>query len=628
MLIQQLRDGSEGILAKIIIGLIIIVFALFGFGSITTFLAPTPKVAEVNGEEVSQQQMELSVERNRRMQLARGVPFEQIDEDALREQVLNTLVAREILSQTADELNLFYSDTALDREIVATEIFQFDGVFNPDQFQNVIRGAGYTPLSYRDELRQDKLFEQMVSGIARSSFVTEDESRWYASLLSQTRDIAFLQIRVDDLLDEVSVTEEEIADYYNENLGDFVTDETVVLEYVELKHDQLAEALEVVEGDLQAFYEERKGNYAVEETRRIAHILVEISEEVTSDAAKEKATEIHERIKNGEDFAALAAELSDDPGSAQNGGDLGFNPRGVFVPEFDAVAFELSVNQLSEPVETEFGFHIIRVLDIEEGSTPSLDELRGEMVAAYRLWATEDEFVTQSARLSELLFESLDLEVPAAELGLDIQSTEALPRSDSHFLMSDDRMVAAIFSPDVLLDGNNSDLVELDDSHHVGVRVVEHTPAATRPLAEVSDDIRYILQRTAAQEMAEARAQEIVEAIEGGSLSLFVANQYGLEWQTFNDVSRFLPSVPETVRREAFQLPRPAENRESIGAALETNGDALVLRVSQVTNRETSDIVESELNAIRNNLAGQFGAVDFQEFENGLTEAASVTRVN
>lgn len=229
MLIQKMRDGSEGILAKVIIGLIIIVFGLFGFGSITTFLAPVPKVATVNGAEIGQGEMEFAVERNRRLLMARGVPLDQIDEDELRTNVLEGLISRELLSQAADSLNLHYSDAAIDADIVQTEMFQLDGSFNPDQFQNVIRGAGYTPLSYRDELRTDKLFDQLLTGIRGSAFLTEDESKRYSSLLSQSRDIAYIEISANDLIDEVIVEDEDIQDYYDANLSDFVTDETVTL---------------------------------------------------------------------------------------------------------------------------------------------------------------------------------------------------------------------------------------------------------------------------------------------------------------------------------------------------------------------------------------------------------------
>ncbi|MBT6584133.1 MAG: hypothetical protein HON77_07485, partial [Gammaproteobacteria bacterium] len=530
MLIQRLRDGSDGILAKVIVGLIIIVFGLFGFGSITTFLAPVPKVATVNGEEVTQQAMEIAVERNRRLLQARGSTPDQINEDELRDNVLRNLISREILSQATDEFDLYYSDALLDGEIIASEVFKVGGVFDPDQFQNVIRSAGYTPLLYRDEMRTDSLFGQMLAGIGESAFVTEAESKRYSSLLSQTRDLAYLQVRVDGLIDEVSVSDEEISDYYADRSVDFVTEETVNLQYVELKHEQLAADLEVDEEALEQYYRDNQSDYSTEESRRVAHILIEASDDLSMEATQVKANEVYARIEQGEDFAVLAGDESDDVGSRDNGGDLGFNPQGTFFPEFEAAAYGLVVGEVSEPVETEIGYHIIKLLEIDEAVQPSLADVRDEVEQRYRMYVTEDEFVTRSSRLAEMLFEAIDLEAPAAKLGLEVISTGNLSRDSKNFLMANNSVATAAFSADVLIDGNNSDLLELTDSHHVGIRVEEYAPSVARSLAEVTEDIRYILQRGKAESLAEVRAAAIVEAINGGSLSQYVANEYGLEW--------------------------------------------------------------------------------------------------
>lgn len=625
MLIQKMRDGSEGILAKVIIGLIIIVFGLFGFGSITTFLAPVPKVATVNGAEIGQGEMEFAVERNRRLLMARGVPLDQIDEDELRTNVLEGLISRELLSQAADSLNLHYSDAAIDADIVQTEMFQLDGSFNPDQFQNVIRGAGYTPLSYRDELRTDKLFDQLLTGIRGSAFLTEDESKRYSSLLSQSRDIAYIEISANDLIDEVIVEDEDIQDYYDANLSDFVTDETVNLEFVELRHADLAAELEIDEEALALYFSGVRGDYSTDETRRVAHILIEVSEDVSIEDASAKATEAYDRVKQGEDFSALARELSDDAGSSENGGDLGFNPQGTFFPEFEAAAYDLALNQVSEPVQTEIGFHIIKVLGIEEGVQPELADVRAEVEQAYRLSATEEDFVSLSGRLAELLFESIDLQAPASDIGVEIQTTGHLTREANHFLMGNRQVAEAAFSPDVLLDGNNSDLIELAEDHHVGIRVLEHNPSETRPLAEVTEDIRYILQRQKATDLAETRARDIVEAVRGGSLAQYVADEYGLSWSLVPGATRFTREVNPQVLSEAFKLPRPAESKESLGAATMQNGDGLVVRVSKVENKPMADLLEAEVAGLRQNMATQMGLADFQEFERSLNETADIT---
>ncbi|MFT7306173.1 MAG: peptidyl-prolyl cis-trans isomerase D [Candidatus Azotimanducaceae bacterium] len=629
MLIQQMRDGSDGILAKVIIGLIIIVFSLFGFGSITTFLAPVPKVASVNGEDVTQQSMEMAVERNRRMLVARGTAPADIDEDLLRENVLQSLITREILTQAAGAFGLFYGDGALDQEIVAQEVFSIDGVFNADQFQNVIRGAGYSPLSYRDEMRTDKLFDQMLSGIGRSAFVTESEAQRYSQLFSQTRDIAFLQISADSMLDGLAVTEDQISAYYGDNTENFVTDETVNIAYIELTHAGLAAGLDVEEDELRQYFDEKVGDYVTDERRRLAHILVEVSEDVDESAARTKADEVYERIKNGEDFSELAKTESDDFGSRLTGGDLGFTEQGAFLPEFELAAYDLALNQVSPPVQTDQGFHLIKVLGIEEAVTPAFDEIRAELEQTYRLAATEDEFVSLSSSLAELLFEGADsLELASSTLGVEIQTTGHLSRDADHELMQNNAVVSAVFSVQILIDGENSDPIDLGGDRLVGLRVQEYSPSEVRSVDEVAEDIRYILQRKGAAELAESRAEGIVEAIRGGSLAAFAANQFGLSWEVLPGASRFVTGVNPLILREAFALPRPAENKESLGTMVTPGGDTVVLRVSAVNERSSELIDPTEIANIQNTFANQLGSFDFQDIENGLTEAASIETAN
>jgi peptidyl-prolyl cis-trans isomerase D len=261
------------------------------------------------------------------------------------------------------------------------------------------------------------------------------------------------------------------------------------------------------------------------------------------EAARVKAHEVYGRIKKGEDFSALARDESDDVGSRDNGGDLGFNPRGTFFLEFEKAAYGLALDQVSEPVETEIGYHIIKLLELDQAVQPTLADVRVEVEQRYRMYETEDEFVTSSSRLSELLFEAIDLEAPAAELGLEVLSTGNLSRESENFLMANNSVATAAFSADVLIDGNNSDLLELTDSQHVGIRVEEHSPSVTRPLEQVAEDIRYILQRGKAESLARTRADSIVEAINRGSLSQYVANEYGLDWVVAPSLSRFSRDV-------------------------------------------------------------------------------------
>ena len=631
MLIQRLRDGTQGVIAKVIVGLIILVFGLFGFGSITTFLAPPAEVASVNGAPITQREMEVAVERNRRMILAdeEASPAD-IDEDRLRADVLNSLISRLLLTQQVDQLGLHYGDAAIDAEIVATPAFQLEGRFDAEQFKLALSSAGYTPMMYRDELRVSSRIQQLVAGIADSQFVTQDEVRRLDRLRLQTRDLAYLHLDVEALLAEVEASDGEVEAHYQQNLGQFVTEESLAIEYLELLRDDLAADLQVTEADLLAQYEDTKQDYAVEEARRISHILVAAAE-----GAGQEAAALRERLLAGEDFATLAEAHSDDPGSAEQGGDLGFNTRGAFVPEFEAAAFSLPVGQVSEPVQTEFGHHLIKVTEIEEGSTPSLDEIREEVEAAYRNSLADEDFLNLSAQLGDLLFESSDLALPAAEAGLEVKAASGFKRTGNEGVLADPQVISAAFSDYVLKDGNNSDIIELSDIHHLALRVVSHSPAEQRALDEVREEAKEQLLRQKAIEESAKRAAAILSDLRDGLDAGELASRHGFAWQRHEGAGRDLANPqPDALSDEgwvrllgaAFGLPRPAEGKESIGGARLPTGASVVLRVSNVMDGEALDMAEDEAAAIAGLMATQLGEADLLEVRQALVESASIVR--
>ncbi len=626
--IQQIRDNSTGLVTKIIVGLIIVVFALFGFGSITTFLAPVAKVATVNGDDVTQQEMEVAVERNRRIMLAQNIDPQTINEDQLRGDVLQSLITRKLLSQVVEDLKLYFSDAALDEEIVATEVFQVDGVFNPQQFQLVIGSAGFTPVTYRNEMRRDKEFQQLTTAIRGSAFLTNKEVQYARSLVQQTRDIAFLKQDVNDLVKDITVDDAEVQNYYDDNAADFVTEELINLEYLELKRSDLLDEVDFSEEELVAFYEETKDIYATDESRRVAHILIEVSDDVAEEDARKKVDEIYARIIDGGDFSKLAEENSDDPGSAQNGGDLGFNEAGTFVEEFEAVASALELNQVSEPVLTEFGFHIIKLLGVEEAKTPALAEIRDQVEKDYKESLAEDIFVTRSAKMDELAFESQDLLDPSEELGLEIKQTGLISRDAGEGIAANASIMAAAFSADVLIDGNNSSVIEINANDHVVLRVKEHRPSEAQALDIVRDQIVNILKLKNASELAESRAQEMVAMLESGSITRYVADQYGLKWEVVGAANRNQVAMDPAINRKAFSLPKPLQGNKSVGYTRLADGGVAVISVTNVRNVKDGLIGARELAGLQRLLATRQGNNDYQEFQESLLVDASISRNN
>jgi peptidyl-prolyl cis-trans isomerase D len=627
MSIQNLRDKSDGVIAKVIVGLIILVFALFGMGSITTFLTPVAKVATVDGHDVTQQEMEIAVERGRRMMLSQDVAPADIDEDKLRQDVLQNLINRKLLTIAGESMGLQYSDKRLDEEIVSTPVFQLDGVFDPGQFQLILGGAGYTAVTYREEMRRDKTFQQLTDGLRATAFLTEPQVLRTSSLAQQTRDVAYLRFDVEALAQTMEVTDEDVRAHYDAHQTDYMTAETVDLDYVQLQRGDLIDAVELTEDELQAYFAETRDTYAEDERRRVAHILIEVNDEVSESEAQSKIDEVYDRIVGGEDFASLAETYSSDPSSAEKGGDLGFNAPGTFVEEFEAVAYDLGLNEMSKPVRTEFGFHLIKVIDIEAAKTPEFAAVRERVESALRESRAEAKFVQISARMSELAFETQDLAEISEELGLTIETTGPVSRDAAEGILANPQVANAAFSTEVLLDGNNSNLIELDPNDHVVLHLREYQPREVKPLAEVTVAIQEQLARDKAGQLAENQAKEIVAMLESGSVARYVADKFDLTWTVVAAAQRGQQGLDESINKSAFSLPRPLEGNKSVGLALLDDGDAAVISVTNVQNKKPGDDMQ-DVAMLARILASQQGTSDFLEWREGLADAATVKRSN
>ena len=625
MSMQSLRDGSTGIASKILVGLIIIVFAMFGMGSITTFLAPTPKVAEVNGEDITQVEMETAVERSRRMMIAQDIDPLSIDEDVLRDSVLQSLISRKLLSQLADDWNLVYPDALLDEEIRSTSAFQVGGLYNPEQFSLVVGSAGFSPQGYREELRKEKKLAQIATAIAGSGFLPNELVTRIGSISGQTRDVAYLLIEIETLSEQVETSDQELLVSYQESLQEYETEETVDIEYVELKKSDLLELVDASEQELLNYFEDTKEAYIRPEERRLAHIFKEYSSNGDARAAVEK---MYKQIIDGAEFDTLAKENSDDPLSAENGGDLGFSARGVFSSEsylqFEEVAFSLELNEISEPVETEFGFHLIKVLDIAPSVDPVFDQVKDSVVQSYRQDMSDEMFVARSSELSELAFESNDLQGPATALDLPIKTTGPVGYSATEGIAANPEIINMAFSEDILIEGNNSDVIEVNTDHHVVIRVKKYEPAEIRSFDEVINEVRGKFLREKSVKLAEDQAKEIIEMLEAGSLTRYVADQFDLSWTVVAAVKRMSLELDDEIREKAFALPRPIEGGKSLGYAFLDAGNVAVISVTNVANYPEAQVSGEEMASLSRALGSKQGSIDYNRLEGSLLADASV----
>ena len=621
-MLQNIRDNSTGWISKSIIGLIVVLFAFTGFDAILGSTSNSNNAAKVNGEEITLDALAEAKNLQRRQLLQQfGKDFDAslIDDALLSEAALKGLISRKLLVQAADQSGFAFSSALIDQFILLAPEFQVDGKFNADRFDQVIRQMGYTRLQFRHMIEQEMRTGQLRAGIAATAFVTEQEAQAFADLERQTRDFATLTIK--PALDKVTVTDEDAKTYYSENASEFLTPEQVVVEYIELDKKAFFDQVTVDDAALQEMYQAEIANLA--EQRHAAHILFEVSGDVTDAQAKEAAQNAIERINAGEDFAAVAKEMSDDIGSAEQGGDLGFAAQGVYDPAFEDALYALEKEQVSVPVRTDYGWHVIKLLDVQAADIPTFASLKDKLSQDLKTQQVEQRFVEAVRDLESAAYESADLQQPASELGLEIKVSEPFGREGLEGLFANRQVLQAAFSTEVLEEGANSTAIELDPETTVVLRVKEHKRPEQIAFAEVSTQIREQLLVKRAIEQAQSQGQALLSSLQEGKTSTAQAQQDA--WQVVEAATRDQESVDPEVLQALFKMPKPEANAAEFAGLNLSNGDYVIIRLTGV-NAAADSLTASELKQYREILASRAGQVDFSAFLQQLELDAKIQR--
>ena len=621
-MLQNIRDNSTGWISKSIIGLIVVLFAFTGFDAILGSTSNSNNAAKVNGEEITLDALAEAKNLQRRQLLQQfGKDFDAslIDDALLSEAALKGLISRKLLVQAADQSGFAFSSALIDQFILLAPEFQVDGKFNADRFDQVIRQMGYTRLQFRQMIEQEMRTGQLRAGIAATAFVTEQEAQAFADLERQTRDFAMLTIKPE--LDKVAVTEDEVKAYYDENSSEFLTQEQVVVEYVELEKSAFFDQVAVDDAALQELYQAEIANLV--EQRHAAHILFEVTADVTDEQAKAAAQSAIERINAGEEFAAVAKEVSDDIGSAEQGGDLGFAAQGVYDPAYEDALYALENGQISAPVRTDYGWHVIKLLGVQAADVPSFASLKDKLSQDLKSQQVEQRFVEAVRELESAAYESADLQQPASELGLEIKVSEPFGREGLDGLFANRQVLQAAFSTEVLEEGANSTAIELDPETTVVLRVKEHKRPEQIAFAEVSTQIREQLLVKRAIEQAQSQGQALLSSLQEGKTSTAQAQQDA--WQVVEAATRDQESVDPEVLQALFKMPKPEANAAEFAGLNLSNGDYVIIRLTGV-NAAADSLTASELKQYREILASRAGQVDFSAFIQQLELDAKIQR--
>ena len=622
-MLQNIRDNSQGWIAKTIIGVIVALMALTGFDAIFQATSTSQDAAKVNGEEITQVELTQAVDMQRRQllqQLGKDFDSSLLDEKMLREAALKGLIDRKLLLQGAKDAKFSFSEAALDQVILQTPEFQEDGKFSSERFDQVIRQLGYGRLQFRDMLGQEMLIGQLRAGLAGSGFVTDEQVNAFARLEKQTRDFASMNIKADPAA--VKLSDDEIKAYYDEHAKEFMTPDQVVIDYIELKKSSFFDQVAVKDDELQAQYQKEIANLA--EQRRAAHILIEVNDKVSDEQAKAKISEIQQRLAKGESFEALAKEFSQDPGSAANGGDLGFAGPGVYDPVFETAVYALKQDQVSEPVRTSFGYHLIKLLGVEAPEVPSFASLKDKLTHDLKTQQVERRFVDATKQLEDSAFESSDLVQPAQELKLTVHTSAPFGREGGEGIAANRAVIQAAFSTEVMDEGANSTAIELDPETVVVLRVKEHRKPEQLPLEAVASSIRAQLVKEHASAAAKTRAEEIIKELRDGKLPL---NQPidGQSWKVQEAVARGQEGIDPAVLQAVFRMPKPAsKDKPTFGSVTLADGGVMVLRLNGVNDAVAP--TEEEKASYRRFLASRVGQQDFAAYRKQLENEAKVER--
>ena len=677
-MLQKIHDSVGRWVAGIILGLLAIAFVFWGvdFTGMGSSFA-----AKVNGEEIPLAEFEraLQAEQNQYQQLYRT----ELTDDMrrlLRRNLIEQMVANEALEQRVVESGYRVSDERLTDYIRGMAAFQIDGNFSLALYNTRLRNEGLSPAAFEEVQRRQLEMVDLQRGVASSTFLTPAEFRRHIELFNQRREASFALFEPESFLEGIEITDEDVAAFYESNRDRYMSEETVDIEYVEILQSEVAGNVEVTEEDLRAYYDEQRERFVAEEERHARHILL------TGDttAAEATATELVERLEAGEDFAALAQEFSQDPGTSGQGGDLGWIGRGMLGDAFEDALYDMQVGEVRGPVLSEFGVHVIKLEEVREGQVQSFEAMADELREEFSTRQAEEIFYTRANELADAAFDAIDsLEGVAAELGLPLQRREGLPRTGDPLLFPNSApVVQAAFDELAVERQENSDLIELADDHVLVLRVTGHHPAELQPLDVVRERVAEELRFSRAQEQARDAAAAFLAAVEAdptlpaatapaaadadsgaaadgdaaaaaaadvgaavqprpddasnadseaaedadAALSPIaaLAASHGGTWHERTALERTAANVPSEVLTTLFAMPPPAADAARIERVSLASGDEAVLLLHAVRAGEPESIPRDAREQRRLQLADQAAIAELAAYVGNVRDAATV----
>ena len=618
-MLTEIRDRATGWFAGAIAALIIIPMAFWGIGDYAPEGAD-PVIIEIGEQKITQQmyQQQLSNSQNEALRANPNLASSDIFSGELfKRQILDRMIDDALTRDIANQQKYLVGDKELAATLRKNELFQTDGKFDSEAYNNFVSNRTSSKTQFENGVRENARSNHVRSGYEESALVLPDELNQLLEIQVEKRGFDVITIKQSDYTESVSVTDAEVSDYYQKNTESFMEPDRVSVSYVSLDIETLSKEVEVNASDVQALYDDNQARYRLAESREVRHILLS---EGSDSEQLEKAKSLIEQLNGGTDFAELAKEHSQDPGSASNGGSLGEIDPGAMVPEFDQAAFSLEKDVISQPIKTQFGYHIVKVDKIIGGTLQSFDEVKGDIEASERQRLAQDIMSQRAELLRNLVFEQPEsLEGVASELGLTIQKTDLFSRNESgQGILGNDNIRNAAFSDQVLTEGYNSEPIEVAGGGYVALRKLEFRESEPKPLTDVSETIKSQLVSKRASEAAEKAGDSILTTAKSDWSSLASDENTKIESFTVSMAERQRP-VSDDILREVFKTQLEGKS-EKVISFTDQVGDFNIVRLNSVVAGDVSKVDEQIKESTRRILKQRNGSALFNSYLKGLTK--------
>ncbi len=608
-MLLEIREKVQGVFASIILVLICVLFGLWGIQNYLGGGKEDP-VVSVGDKDFFQHDVTQAYQ-----QFAQNLAGAKFDEETLKKQAMQKLIRDEVLLQFSQAQDLVVADETARDFIQSLEYFQKDGKFDKTQYQAMLGSQGMSSDEFVGRIKKALIMEQVQRAVVNSGFATKSEVESFFKIQNQKRDVEYVTIPLSTTAYKPS--DDEISAYYQQHLDAYQTEEQVSIEYVELLLTNLAKQVSFTDEQLITYYEEQKAQYSNPERRKISHILFAFGKDQNEEQALQKAVKAKQDL-SGKDFAVLAAEVSDDKLTAKNGGDLGLFNVGVMEKAFEDSASRLKLGEISEPVKSAFGYHLIKVTELVPGEVKPFAAVKPELTLAYQKLQAETRFNELGEKLTETSYENPDsLDAAAKLLGVDIAKTALFTRTTGQGVAADEKVRLAAFSEDVLK-GSNSEPIEVGNDKLVVLRMQSHVPAAPKALAEVKNEIIAVLQKDKALAQTQEVANKVKEALSGGKNLAEVGQAEHLAVKQYSGLARNATDIDPAISQAIFRAVKPQANRPSVVIIDNPAGGKIVANIKQVIEGVMTDTDKAKYKAIEKSMATAFGRAQFEAVLNQL----------